>query len=92
MKVKYAYLDRRNTYELEAPAKIKDSWGTPWEVASFHVEDFTGKSVRIRYYGTNKVALFRALKRLTYGEDGKLYCKVADKVFSIGTWEIKEVR
>ena len=91
MKVKYVHLDRRNTCDLEAPAKIKDRWGMAWEVESFRVDGFTGgKSVYIRYYNRNKLPLFEALKRLNFHDDGKLYCKVCNKDYFIGTWEIKE--
>lgn len=90
MKVKYVHLDRRITCDLENPASIKDSWGTPWEVESFRVEEFTGKSVRIRYINTNKMSVFGALKRLTFHDDGKLSIKICGKDYFVGTWEIKE--
>lgn len=92
MKTRFIHLNRSEIFNLDYPVEIRDKYGTPWKVSRFRVDGFTGHvSVNIKYYGEYKLPLFEARKKLYFNSDGKLYLKVCNKVFCVGTWEVKDI-
>lgn len=95
MKTRFVNMDRRNTYNLSNNARIKDNWGTPWEVSSFRVDGIAGNSqVCLKFY-KDGLPYFTARRKLHFIQDsensGPLQVCIDKKLYNIGTWRIEDI-
>lgn len=97
MKCKYINLDRRKSFNLASVLSISDKWGIPWQVSSFRVDGIAGCGgyAYIKFYGENGLPYVTTRKKLNYiptqETSGPLQIKIDRKIYSIGSWEIKDI-
>ena len=83
-----------NLVRLNAPVKIKDAWGMPFEVDAFRVDEVKkgGKCVEICYY-KNQLPHMRALKKPLFEgceteAKGAITIRIGPDKYQIGEWRL----